>query len=482
MRVFDLLRLAALLGSAIWLRAPLLAAEPDPIDQYLEDQMQRRHLPGLSLAVVKDGQLIKSRGYGVADVGQSTPATADTVYHLASATKPFTATGIMLLTEDGRIGLDDPITKYIDDLPIAWHTITIRQLLSHTSGIPSYLRSRNVKWDQDYTPQEVVKIVADSPLNFPPGERWEYSNTGYVLLAMIIEKVTGRPYDRFLTERVFNPLGMTATQRSDPAAVPAEAAKGYQWEQNRVVTAEHLNPTLWDNGDGGIMSSVADLAKFDVALADGHLLRDSTLKQMWTETKLNDGYQGRTLFDDGYGLGWFLDYYRGHRLIWHSGGRPGSVCVISRFVDDGLTVIILANLDGWNPKGIARGVASFYVPALAPPSLMQPHEDTEPQTTEKLHTALRDLAHGRKDRSLMTPGLTAAVLEKGDSELADLLKTVKSFDFLNEDNIEDRRIELDGSHVTRIRYYQLSGGAKPSYGSFFLTADGKVASAQTSPD
>jgi D-alanyl-D-alanine carboxypeptidase len=182
-----------------------VAARADKVDAFIRGRMASDHVPGVSVAVVRNGKVVLARGYGLANVELAVPATPDTVYQLASVTKQFTATAVMMLVEAGKIGLDDKITKYLDGLPTAWGDVRIRQLLSHTSGIKSYTSVPDFfkTARKDYAKEEILKLVADAPLDFPPGERWSYSNTGYFLLGMLIEKVTGKAYGAFLHERIF---------------------------------------------------------------------------------------------------------------------------------------------------------------------------------------------------------------------------------------------------------------------------------------
>lgn len=337
-----------------------VAVHADKIDDYIQKQMQWQHIPGLSLAVVKDGKIVKAKGYGLANIELKAPATPETVYQLASVTKQFTATAIMLLVQDGKIGLDDKIGQYVDKTPDSWKEITIRHLLTHTSGIKDYLNELRENSRQDTTPEKIIGLVTGLPLNFAPGEKWSYSNTGYVLLAMIVHKVSGKPYDLFLGERVFKPLGMNSTRRSSLDDVIPHRAGGYVWNGSRWQNSIYLNPTLWDNGDGGMLSTVLDLAKWDAALYGESVLKDSTKQQMWTAVKLTAGK------DFNYGFGWGLDKVRGHRLISHSGGRPGTSTNFSRYVEDKLSVIMLTNT-GANIPRLCAGIARFYLPDLLPP-------------------------------------------------------------------------------------------------------------------
>jgi len=182
---------------------PIVAAA-DEVDSYIEKSMSRQHIPGLSLVILRDGRIVKAKGYGLASVQFHVPASPETVYELASATKPLVATAIMILVQDGKISLDDKISAYVENTPDAWKSITIRNLLTQTSGM-------------------------SAALNFAPGDKWSYSNTGYVLLGMIIQKVSGQTYDAFLDEHVFKPLGMTNTRRDVPDEVVPNRAIGYLW-------------------------------------------------------------------------------------------------------------------------------------------------------------------------------------------------------------------------------------------------------------
>ena len=199
----------------------------DGVDAIVQQLMQRRHIPGVSVAIVKDGKVVLAKGYGLANVELGVPATADTVYQLASVTKTFTATAIMMLVAEGKLALDDRITDRLPDLPAAWQDVTVRHLLSHTSGIKSYTSVRDFykSTRKDYARREILDLVAKEPLEFAPGEKWNYCNTGYFLLGMLIEKVTGKQYGEFMDERIFKPLGMTRTRVNDLRAIIPDRRK-----------------------------------------------------------------------------------------------------------------------------------------------------------------------------------------------------------------------------------------------------------------
>ena len=190
------------------------AFAPNEIDAYVQRRMQRDHIPGVSVAILRDGKVIHCKGYGMANVELLSAATESSVYQIASLTKPFTATAIMLLVEDGKLNIDVRVTKYLPDLPTSWENVTVRQLLGHTSGIKNLtdLSGFAETVRKDFTPRELVDMVAKEPLDFEPGENWNYSNTGYIALGMLIEKLSGKSYGLFMDERIFKPLGMTNTR------------------------------------------------------------------------------------------------------------------------------------------------------------------------------------------------------------------------------------------------------------------------------
>ena len=265
----------------------------------------------------------------------------------------------MLLVQDGKMGLDDRVSRFADDAPDTWKGVTIRHLLSHTSGIKDYLADLRRDFPHDTPPEQVVRAAMEAPLNFTPGEKWSYSNTGYVLLGMIVRKVSGRTYDAFLEERVFKPLGMADTRRDGPDEIIPDRAVGYLWYgAGGMHNGEFLKYLMTNHGDRGLLTTALDLAKWDNALDTDQLLSASSKEAMWSPAKLPDGRSS------GYGLGWFVDKVNGHRHVHHAGGAPGTATIISRYPDDRLTVILLANGGAAYMQGLDFGVAQRYVPSL----------------------------------------------------------------------------------------------------------------------
>ena len=313
----------------------------DGVNAFVEGLMQKRHIPGVSVAVVRDGSVVLEKGYGLANLELGVPATENTVYQLASVTKTFTATAVMMLVQEGKLALDDKITERLPDLPAAWGKVTIRHLLSHTSGIKSYTSVRDFHKTsrKDYAQREILDLVAKEPLEFTPGEKWNYSNTGYFLLGMLIEKVGGKPYGEFMAERVFKPLNMAHTRANDLRAIIPNRAQGYEWNGKELRNGEYVSPSQ-PFAAGMLVSNVSDLVKWDAALTKHTLLDEPSLQRMWTPTRLSKGEE------TGYGFGWQTTKVNGHRLVSHGGGIPGFSTELSRFPDDKLTVIVLTNSDG----------------------------------------------------------------------------------------------------------------------------------------
>ena len=333
----------------------------DKADDYIKAEMRVQHIPGLSLAVIKDGKIIKAEGYGLANVELNVPARPETVFKIGSVSKQFIATGIMLLVEEGKVSLDDRVSKFLEGTPETWKDITVRHLLTHTSGIvreaPGF-DPLKIQSDAD-----VIKTAYALPLRFAPGEKWEYCNVGYFTLAEIIHKVTGKPWGDYLSDRVFKPLAMDATRTTSMTELVANRASGYVWQDDKLQNAQiyfALRPS------GAFLSSVLDLAKWDAALYTDKILKQSSRDQMWQPfIQTNGGANGAAAIF--YGFGWEIKtMVVGHRKIAHGGAMPGFRAQIARFVDDKLTVVILTNGNSAQPGPMADVVAAFYIPALTP--------------------------------------------------------------------------------------------------------------------
>jgi len=331
-------------------------------DAYVREEVAKRRIPGVSVAVIATGTVVFTKGYGFASVELSTPATSDTVYEIASLTKPFTAIAVMMLVEAGRIALDDPISKHLPKLPSQWDAIRVRHLLTNTSGIPDYFSIATLRsapggmWQTEYAPTDLLDILFRTQLAFSPGSRFAYSNSGYWVLGQLVEAVTGSSYERFLSDRIFVPLGMKATRRMDRKSIILNRASGYTWGDGVLLNAPHTS-TTWAYSEGGLVSSVSDLAKWDAALWSGRLLRAESVAQMAAPVHLPDGT------DSNYGFGWTVGTNPKRRQVYVTGNKPGFSAIIRRYLDERLTVVVLANVEnGIDLGGTAFELANFFSP------------------------------------------------------------------------------------------------------------------------
>lgn len=327
-------------------------ARADVVDDLVKAEMARQQIPGLALAVVKDGKLTKAAGYGLANVAEKTPVQPDTVFRIASVGKQFIATGILLLVEDGKLKLDDRLDTFLEDAPPTWAPLTVRRLLSHTSGLvresPSYvpiLRQPDIA---------VIRAAYPLPLQFTPGEKYQYSNVGYFTLAEIIRRKSGQPWPEFMTERVFKPAQLNATATTDqpPRGPRATGYAGKDGNWTPVVDALAVRPS------GAFQSTVLDLAKWDTLLDGDKILKAASRKEMWTPIKLNDGKPY------GYGLGWTVATKDGRQVIRHGGSQSGFRTEFMRFPKERVTIIVLANSDEAKPAVFAEQVAEKFLPTL----------------------------------------------------------------------------------------------------------------------
>ncbi|QIR41480.1 beta-lactamase family protein [Tolypothrix sp. PCC 7910] len=343
------------------------------IDEYIQEMMLENQLPGLSVAVVREGEAVLVQGYGLANLEHSVPATAHTAYEIASIGKTFTATAIMMLVEEEVISLEDAIAIYLDDLPLAWQSVTIKQIMSHQSGIPSYTDAPNY-WEithLDLDKSEILALVNHLPLKFPPGEFSTYDNTGYYLLGLLLEQVTGKSYGELLSDRIFTPLGMNATLMHHPRDIVPHRAAGYRLINGKLINKPYYSPSVTYSA-GGQLSSVADLVKWEQALCNATLLKQSTLDLMWTPHPPHQGNDWEQLRYVA-GLGWWVLNYGDRRVVGHNGSILGFASNITRFIDDRITVILLCNLEQiYRPDAIAKEIAGYYCPELNKLALQPP--------------------------------------------------------------------------------------------------------------
>jgi CubicO group peptidase (beta-lactamase class C family) len=330
-------------------------------------------IPGAAVAVLKDGRPLFERGYGVTDLKTLHKIDARTNFRLASVSKQFTAMAIMLLVHDGKLSYDQRLTDVFADFPEYGKGIRIRNLLNHTSGLRDYedlmpAANPNLPIEQQQINDAGVLelLKRQTSTRFPPGSKWEYSNSGYVLLGLVVEKASGISFPEFLHDRIFVPLHMSHTVAYVRGKNQvAERAFGHTFE-NGAWKQTDQSTTSATLGDGGVYSSLEDLARWDRALRNNTLLSRMEIEPALTPVTV-PGVIGPDNSPAQYGFGWFLNPYKGHRRMWHYGETMGFRTTIQRFVDDRLTIIILCNRADQNPSDLARKIADLYLLPSAKP-------------------------------------------------------------------------------------------------------------------
>jgi CubicO group peptidase (beta-lactamase class C family) len=341
----------------------LVDPSPAQVDAAVESQRTAQKIPGVAVAICHDGKLLKATGYGLANVELNVPVTPETIFQTGSVGKQFTSMAIMTLVEQRKIALDDKITKYLPESPSSWKTITVRQLLTHTSGIADYGGEEDtmgkgvINFRRDYTEEELIQAFAKMPMDFPPGEKWSYSNTGYVLLGIIIHRATGEFYGDYLQQRIFKPLGMNSTRIISEADIVPHRSAGYRLVKGELKNQQWVSPTLNTTADGALYTNVLDLAKWDAALDARQFVSAASYQLMWSPVKLNNGNTYP------YGFGWALSEKDGKRIVSHDGAWQGFTMNITRHIDDRFTVIVMTNLDSDNskPEKITEAVENLYL-------------------------------------------------------------------------------------------------------------------------
>lgn len=309
------------------------------INQELEKTFKSNE-PGAAVIAVKDGQVVFRKGYGMANLELGVAIEPDMIFRIGSVTKQFTAVSILMLMEQGKLSLSDEITKFLPDYPTQGHKITIEHLLTHTSGIKSYtsLPEWLPLWRKDMTMKELIDLFKNKPMEFAPGDSWNYNNSAFVLLGAIIEKITGQSYGEFVEKNIFTPLGMTQSFYDNTQRVIPRRAAGYSKNGSGYANAQYLSMSQ-PHAAGSLMSTVDDLAKWDASLYTEKLVKQESLKKAWTPFVMNGGRP------TNYGYGWGITTLEGERMITHGGGINGFTCDVVRLPESKVYVAILTNRD-----------------------------------------------------------------------------------------------------------------------------------------
>jgi CubicO group peptidase (beta-lactamase class C family) len=414
MRFYFLFLLA--ISTALTTKAQLSVS--DSIDVFVKTKMQQRNIPALQLAIVKDGKIVKSNHYGIANLEHAVPVNDQTLFYINSITKAFVGVAIMQLAEEGKLKITDPISKYLDSLPTAWQQISLQQVLTHTSGLPDIIDEN----EQVFGGSERMawKKVTSLPIQSKPGERFSYNQAGYVALGKIINKLSGMHFTTYIAERQFRVAGMTRTRFGDSYDVVANSAGAYtlkkmvdgNFVRNDTPGVSYIQFPLFYRTAAGIMSTAKEMADWIISLQSGKLLKDkASIDLLFTPAVLNNGKTGG--FDallNGYALGWPTIGRSEHPAVAPVGGGRNALFI---YLKDDLSIVILSNLMGSSPERMIDEIAGFYINEM--------HE-----------------ANGFG----LQPGLKklrSALLKEGFKNPLSLVKTLKK----NEPTIELRENELN---------------------------------------
>lgn len=386
-------------------------ARADAIDDYVRGEMALRAIPGVAVAVLRHGRIERAQGYGIANIEHQVPVHPDTMFKSGAVGMQFTALAAMLLVEDGKLGLDESIARYLPQAPAAWKRVTIRQLLNHTSGLPATPAG---EFRTDYSDDELLAILYKQDIGFTAGARWRFSYVDYVVLGFIIRKATGEYHGDLLNRRVFRPLGMTRARSIDEIAIVPDRAAGYERRDGALRNAEWVSPTANSTADGTLYLSLLDYAAWDAGLADHKLLSPTS----WAEIARPAAIASGKTYP--YGFGWYQQVQAGQAVWHHAGSWQGFRSAIVRYLGDGLTVVALANSDDADAEAIARHVAGLVEPKLALPPAA-PIADTTPQRTQQALRLLDATARDAPDYAAFT-GIAKLDITEMTAEYAGLVQ------------------------------------------------------------
>ena len=447
------------------------------VDAVVQKAIDAKAIPAAGVAVVSDGKVVLAKGYGSADIDTTVAANENTAFQIASVTKQFTAAGILLLVEDRKLKLDDTLGKFVPDVPEKWSSITIRQLLNQISGIPNYTAGEKLVNDKSYAKAEILGLVKDAPLRFEPGTRWEYSNTNYFLLGMVIEKVSGKSYPDYMRERIFKPLGMTSTVINTSGLTIKNAATGYnfaggKWEKGK------LDDPSQPFAAGAIVSTPADMAKWAIAVSEGKLLKKTSWDEAFAPGKLADGKP------TNYGFGWETGKIGDVNYLAHSGGIGGFGSYHIRFPAENLSIVVLTNTPG-RATGLAQEIAGVYLPKVAATLAAQkaaqeaarnaaPIADTDADTTKFVRGIFEGLIKGEGDPAEFSADMQKVMFPDRIKQPTPMTgQVLKSFELMaaeNADNSKRRQYRATFESGMKVRVF------------FTVDAQGKIAGVNVRPE
>ncbi len=397
---------AALFWAPLALSAQLRPdTQIDSVDAFIARVMVEQQVPGVAVAVMRNGKVVLTKGYGFADLEHKVPVTPRTVFQSGSVGKAFTVMAVLMLVDEGRVRLDAPLETYFPNAPSTWTPITVRHLLEHTSGLPGY--PDDFDFRRDRTEDELFAIIGEQPLGFAVGAQRGYSNLGFILLGILVHKVTGTFYGDFLAERLFRPIGMPTARVNSEADVILDRARGYRLVDGTLKNQEWVAPTLNTTADGSLLLSALDMAAWDAALHERRLLSAGSYARMWTRLVTTDGAE------QPFGFSWQLPDVSARRLIEHSGGWQGFTANYSHYPGTGLSVAVFLNRRGVDPIRVTRGIQRIFQPELSiagAPSIADP----DAEMASFVREFVADVANGRMRASQFAPSIAEEILAGAD--------------------------------------------------------------------
>lgn len=438
-----------LLVSAFALAAcqtPAPAPSVLPFEGSMLQAAERSNAPGIVAATLRDGRVVEMFAWGGADCAGEGAADPFASYEIGSISKHITAVALLQLWDRGQVDLDAPVGRYLDDIPEAWRVVTLRQLLTHTSGVPDYEEAGGYGvYETTPTPAEIYDIVDDRPLDFEPGTRWSYSNTGYFLLSLVVQRVSGERFGDYLRTHLFEPLGMTHTFMGGYAPAGVTLAQGCKPGEGEDAARIPVRPIHESStfGAGGISSTLQDWAKWDEALHSGRLLSPRAMQALFTPQVLPSGQ------DTGYAFGMQIDTFRGVARRTHNGQTQGFVADYAYYPDRDVSTIVFGNVYGGGIPGVSRALAMRLMPELSYDALPVP-ADPDPARTERARRAVRQMAGGETPRDLLSPQLQAVATEE---RFADTRESLRAYIEHENELVYLRSDQTDGDverHTYRI--------------------------------
>jgi D-alanyl-D-alanine carboxypeptidase len=382
----------------------LTAGQIAAVDQSVEASLHQRGVPSASIAVVRGDRIVFAKAYGRRSISPERPADTGARYNIGSVSKQITATALLMLSDEGKLSLDDTIDRWMPELTES-KRITVRQVLSHTAGYKSFFLAEVMPAEgaRTTTPQAVADRWGRQPLDYPPGSDWRYSNTDYTIAALIVERVSGQPLSTFLRNRIFGPLGMASATEFPGEPMPANDAQGYTRYALGPLRTAPIVGAGWELGAGGLSMTAADLAKWDIGMLHHGLLSAKSYAAQQTAVALTDGKSAP------YGLGVFVDKLGEHRRVYHPGSEHGFLTENRVYPDDDAAVVVMVNGDFGNAQAdiadqIERLIFDLPTPPKRNPRRPRPNVDeaVRPEDLALAHKLVDQLASGTLDRSLLT--------------------------------------------------------------------------------